>query len=203
MIKNIIEKGFFKGLKQKVGNEKARESHEFFLQVLEENKGWATDKPTELNLIFTSMVLAAYKILKKYGYSNWEDVLHYCLIDRTKKKQQFFMKLYLLFDRKPFKRIVKISKLKQIKHYGNQNFTHHIAKDTKQSYHLHIKKCFYFDFFRSHNALEVMPIFCSMDDIWGDLLSSNKHGVSFTRPQLLSKGDSHCFFKFEQTNHNN
>lgn len=203
MIKNIIQKSFFKGLEQKVGKEKASESHVLFLQILEENECWATDKPTELNLIFTSMMLATFKVLRKYEYPHWEEVLRYCLIGRTKKKQQFFMKLYLLFDRKPFNRIVKISKIKQIKHYGDQNFAHEIVKDTEQSYHLHVKKCFYFDFFRGHNALEIMPIFCAMDDIWGDLLLPQKHGVSFSRPQLLSKGDSHCFFKFERTNHFN
>ena len=202
MLKKIIEKGFFKGLQQKVGKHKAKEAQELFFNVLEENKNWATDKPTEFNLIFTSMVLAAYRVLKKYEFSNWEDILRYCLIDRTKRKQQFFMKLYLFFDRKPFKRIVKISKTKQIKHYGNQNFTHHIVKDNEQSYHLHIKKCFFFDFFRSNNAMEVMPLFCSMDNIWGDLLFPHKHGVKFTRPQLLSKGDSHCFFKFDRTDIN-
>ena len=200
MLKNIIEKGFFKGLQQKVGKEKAKEAHKLFFTVLEENKSWATDKPTEFNLIFTSMVLAAYRVLKKYEYRNWEEILRYCLIDRTKKKQQFFMKMYLFFDRNPFKRIVKISKAKQIKHYGNQNFTHHTVKDTEQSYHLHIKKCFFFDFFRSNNAIEVMPIFCSLDDVWGDILLPHKHGVKFTRPHLLSKGDSHCFFKFDTTN---
>ena len=202
MLKKIIEKGFFKGLQQKVGKHKAKEAQELFFNVLEENKNWATDKPTEFNLIFTSMVLATYRVLKKYEFSNWEDILRYCLIDRTKRKQQFFMKLYLFFDRKPFKRIVKISKTKQIKHYGNQNFTHHIVKDNEQSYHLHIKKCFFFDFFRSNNAMEVMPLFCSMDNIWGDLLFPHKHGVKFTRPQLLSKGDSHCFFKFDRTDIN-
>ena len=30
MIKKIIEKGFFKGLQQKVGKEKAKEAHELF-----------------------------------------------------------------------------------------------------------------------------------------------------------------------------
>lgn len=198
MINKIIEKGFFKGLKQKIGKEKTKEAHDLYLTVLEENKSWATDKPTELNLIFTSTVLASYRVLKKYHYENWEEIIRYCLIERTKSKQQFFMKLYLLLDRRPFKRIVNISKLKQIKHYGNHHFTHHTEKDTEQSYHLHIKKCFYFDFFRSNQALEVMPIFCSMDDVWGDLLHPKKHGVTFSRPKLLSKGDSHCFFKFDQ-----
>ncbi|WP_284036515.1 L-2-amino-thiazoline-4-carboxylic acid hydrolase [Neobacillus sp. 114] len=202
MISKLIENGFFKGLQQKVGKEKANEARWLFRTILADNKSLATDKPTEFNLIFSSMVLAAYRVLKKYEYTNWEEILRYSLIDRTKKKQQFFMKIYLLLDRNPFKRIVKISKVKQLKHYGNQNFTHEIVKDTEKSYHLHIKKCFFFDFFRSHNALEVMPMFCSMDDIWGDLLLPHKHGVSFTRPQLLSKGDSHCFFKFEQTNIN-
>ena len=58
MLKKIIEKGFFKGLQQKVGKHKAKEAQELFFNVLEENKNWATDKPTEFNLIFTSMVLA-------------------------------------------------------------------------------------------------------------------------------------------------
>jgi hypothetical protein len=199
MLKKIIEKGFFKGLQHKLGKHKVKEVQGLYVNILEENKKWATDKPTEVNLVFTSMILAAYRVLKKDGYENWEEILRYCLIDRTRKKQQFFMKLYLFFDRKPFKRIVKISKTKQLKAYGNQNFTHHIEKDNEQSYHLHIKKCFYFDFFRQHQALEVMPLLCDMDNIWGDLLFPRKHGVKFTRPQLLSKGDSHCFFKFERT----
>ena len=99
MLKKIIEKGFFKGLKQRVGKEKAKEAHKLFVTVLEENKSLATDQPTEFNLVFTSMVLAAYRVLKKYEYRNWEEILRYCLIDRTKKKQQFFMKMYLFFDK--------------------------------------------------------------------------------------------------------
>lgn len=199
MIGKVIERGFFKGLKQKVGKEKTLEAQKLTRIIQEENKEWVTDKPTELNLVFTSMVLASYRVLKKCEIENWEEILRYSLIERTKKKQQFFMRLYLVIDRKPFKRIVKISKTKQVKHYGNHNFTHEIVKDDNRSYHLHIKKCFYFDFFRKNNALEVMPLFCSMDDVWGDLLQPKKHGVSFTRPELLSKGDSHCFFKFDTT----
>ncbi|MFY4774061.1 L-2-amino-thiazoline-4-carboxylic acid hydrolase [Metabacillus sp. RGM 3146] len=64
---------------------------------------------------------------------------------------------------------------------------------------MHVKKCFFFDFFLSHDAVEVMPAFCSLDDLWGDLLHPKKHGVSFSRPQMLSKGYSHCFFKFDRT----
>lgn len=199
MIKNIIRKSFFKGLEQKVGKEQTKAAQHLFVDILEQNKAWATDKPTEFNLIFTSMVLATYRVLKKDEYMNWEEIIRYCLIDRTKKRQQFFMKMYLFFDRKPFKRIVRISKTKQVKHYGNQNFTHQIVKDTDQAYHLHVKKCFYLDFFRKNDALEVMPLFCSMDDIWGDLLLSHKHGIQFERPKLLSKGDNHCFFKFDRT----
>ena len=51
MMRKIIEKGLFKGLQQKVGKEKAKEAHKLFFTVLEENKSWATDKPTEFNLI--------------------------------------------------------------------------------------------------------------------------------------------------------
>ena len=65
MLKKIIEKGFFKGLQQKVGKEKAKEAHKLFFTVLEENKSWATDKPTEFNLIFTSMVLADVQSIEK------------------------------------------------------------------------------------------------------------------------------------------
>jgi len=199
MIKSMIEKGFFKGVKQKLGYEKANEIRELYIMVLKENMGLATDKPTEFNLMYTSLVLATYRVLKKYQFENWEEILRYILIERTKKKQQFFMKLYLLIDPHPFKRIVKISKEKQEKHYGNVNFTHDIVRDDEQAYHLHVKKCFYFDFFRANDALEVMPMFCTLDDIWGDLLLPHKHGVRFLRPKLLSKGDSYCFFKFDRT----
>lgn len=199
MIKYLIAKGFFKGLNKKIGKEKSMRAKAMYHKILEENSGWVTDKPTEFNLVLTSMVLAAYRVLKENGYRNWDEILRYCLINRTKNRQQLLMKIYLYFDRKPFKRIVKISKAKQVKHYGEKNFVHHIVKDDEKSYHLHVKKCFYLDFFRSNDALEVMPIFCSLDDIWGDLLLQHKHGVIFTRPQLLSKGDSHCFFKFDQT----
>ena len=199
MIKRIIARGFFKGLREKVGKEKAQEIYNHYLHVLKENQHWVTDQPTELNIVYTSMSLAAFQVLKKDCNENWKEILRYCLMDRTKKKQQFFMKLYLKFDRHPFKRIVKISKAKQVKAYGEEHFDFSIKKDDNQSFHLHVNQCFYLNFFQSHDAVEIMPLFCAMDDIWGDLLVPDKHGVEFTRPQLLSKGDSHCFFKFERT----
>ncbi|MCP8967916.1 L-2-amino-thiazoline-4-carboxylic acid hydrolase [Ectobacillus ponti] len=198
MLEGFIERQYWKGMSKKVEAGMLKEMQSRYPRIREENQHWATDRPTAFNLMFASLVLASFQVMRERGVADWEDILRYSLIERTRKQQQLWMKLYLLIDRSPFRRIVWISKTKQVKHYGKEHFTHEIVKDTGRSYHLHIKKCFFFSFFRSNQALEVMPLFCAMDDVWGVLLKSGKHGVSFRRPQLLSKGDAHCFFEFEK-----
>lgn len=60
-------------------------------------------------------------------------MIRYALIERTQEKQRFFMRLFLKLDPNPFARIVKISKTKQIKHYGENQFTHEIVVDTERN----------------------------------------------------------------------
>ncbi len=103
----------------------------------------------------------------------------------------------------PFARIVKISKTKQIKHYGENQFTHEIVVDTEKKYVLRVHKCFYHNFFREHDAGELTVIFYGLDNIWGYLLKpGNPHGVHFERPAMLSTGQPACSFEFEKLNTN-
>ncbi|MFC3884880.1 L-2-amino-thiazoline-4-carboxylic acid hydrolase [Bacillus songklensis] len=201
MMKKFIEKQYFKGLSKKVDGDIVQEIQQRYKIILQENQSWIVDKPTELNIIFTSMVLSTFQTLKDRSIKDWESIIRYSLVEHSQEKQRFFMKLFLRLDPTPFKRIVNISKWKQVNHYGDQHFQYDILTDTDRNYHFHIKKCFFFDFFRSHDALEMMPLFCSLDNIWGDLLKNPKYGVRFERPQLLSKGDPHCSFQFENLRH--
>jgi hypothetical protein len=143
-------------------------------------------------------VLASYNVLAPVmSEKEWKRVIRYALIERTQEKQRVFMKLFLRLDPNPFARIVRLSKTKQVKHYGKQHFAHEIVKDTASEYVLKVHKCFYHSFFTANGASELTKLFCGLDAVWGDLLlPEERYGIRFTRPEVLSAGDAACHFEF-------
>lgn len=59
-----------------------------------------------------------------------------------------------------------------------------------------IRKCFFNDFFRRNQALEVLPILCGMDMVWAAALNDGPYNVRFERPSRLAAGQDACRFYF-------
>jgi hypothetical protein len=200
MMLKFLERTFVKGLKEKVDRETMEQLLQRYRKLCVENRHWVVDKPSEINLMYSALVLATYQTLK--GTRPDEevfDVIRWGFFARTQEKQQRVMRLSLKLMRNPFGRIVKISKVKQVKHYGDKQFTHEIQIDNDNEYLMHVTKCFYHNFFTAHGAPEITPVFCEADNVWGDLLDPETNGVKFDRSMTLGQGHAYCRFHFTKT----
>ncbi|MBS7529018.1 L-2-amino-thiazoline-4-carboxylic acid hydrolase [Hazenella sp. IB182353] len=192
-----MEKALLKGVKNKLGRKTAEVVSREYKNIVTESQHWVVDRPTQFNLVFVAMSLALYRVVRLQETKEaFEDILRYVLYQRTQRKNQKWMRLFLKIDPNPFKRIVLISKSKHDKHYGNKHFTHEVTEDNAHFFIHHVKKCFYYNFFTAHHTPELTAIFCEMDNVWGTLIE-NHPKVRFSRPQTIAQGDSHCVFIHE------
>ena len=71
--------------------------------------------------------------------------------------------------------------------------------DNKSCYHLIVKKCLYFEYFKVNNALELMKIACKWDLVsWTQGIIPKKHKFSFERPVTLGLDNKECEFNFDR-----
>jgi L-2-amino-thiazoline-4-carboxylic acid hydrolase len=88
-----------------------------------------------------------------------------------------------------------------MKQYGS-TFTWKSQLNSHQSnqFCLTITRCFYFEFFKAHEALFLMPILCQLDKIWFDLLSPEKYGLMFDKShyQAQGLGADKCIFPIKE-----
>ena len=63
-------------------------------------------------------------------------------------------------------------------------------KETEQedSFSIEIQKCYYFNFFSSHNVAFLTPILCQLDSLWFDMVDPEKHGFSFDKSRYQTQG---------------
>ncbi len=63
-------------------------------------------------------------------------------------------------------------------------------KETEQedSYEIEIQKCYYFNFFSSHDVAFLTPILCQLDSLWFEMVDPEKHGFSFDKSRYQTQG---------------
>ena len=72
----------------------------------------------------------------------------------------------------------------------------HKETDEEDSYSIEIQKCYYFNFFSSHDVAFLTPILCQLDSIWFEMVDPEKHGFMFdkSRYQIQGYGAPKCVF---------
>jgi hypothetical protein len=120
MLIKFLERQYWKGLKERVSTEVLGDIQKNYKEIVKANQHWVVDKPSIFNLTMCALVLASYQELRKQPKEDWQTIIRYALIERTQEEQRFFMKLFLRLIPNPFAYIVKISKAKQVKHYGDK-----------------------------------------------------------------------------------
>ena len=76
----------------------------------------------------------------------------------------------------------------------------HKEDELTDSFSVEIERCFYFEFFNSHEVPFLTPILCQLDSLWFDSVDPKKHGFFFdkARYQTLGYGARVCIFPIVQ-----
>lgn len=69
-------------------------------------------------------------------------------------------------------------------------------KNNKETIEFHAKKCLYVDVMKKEECLELVPIFCQVDDY----MYGNMDNVIWDRNKTLGNGDELCDFRFYSKN---
>ena len=64
----------------------------------------------------------------------------------------------------------------------------HKETDEEDSYSIEIQKCYYFNFFSSHDVAFLTPILCQLDSIWFEMVDPEKHGFMFDKSRYQTQG---------------
>ena len=64
----------------------------------------------------------------------------------------------------------------------------HKETEEEDSFSIEIDRCFYFNFFSSHNVAFLTPILCQLDSIWFEMVDPQKHGFSFDKSRYQTQG---------------
>ncbi|GJM16228.1 MAG: hypothetical protein DHS20C13_15550 [Thermodesulfobacteriota bacterium] len=64
----------------------------------------------------------------------------------------------------------------------------HKETDEEDSYAIEIQKCYYFNFFSSHDIAFLTPILCQLDSIWFEMVDPEKHGFVFDKSRYQTQG---------------
>lgn len=64
----------------------------------------------------------------------------------------------------------------------------HKETDEEDSFAIEIEKCYYFNFFSSHDVAFLTPILCQLDSIWFEMVDPEKHGFMFDKSRYQTQG---------------
>lgn len=64
----------------------------------------------------------------------------------------------------------------------------HEETELEDRFSIEIQKCYYFNFFSSHNAGFLTPVLCQLDSLWFDMVDPEKHGFSFDKSRYQTQG---------------
>lgn len=169
--------------------------------LAEENAHRAIDKPSESHLLRSSLLLAAYRVLLPLIEKRalLQEKLHVALYGEIEQAvEAYLVKRFGISPDAPEEAFDKASvNFKKIgdEKFGRAFIYEREMQDEAQSINI-IRKCFFNDFFRANEALELLPLLCAGDELWMEELNKPKYGVRSFRTALLSKGDDACRFHF-------
>lgn len=163
------------------------------------------DEPSAFHLVRSSLLLSAYRILTPLidDRTLLLDGLYNALYDELKKEVEAY--LVERFDISPAapeeafdKASVNFKKIGDEK-FGRAFIYEQEVQDEIQNITV-VRRCFFNDFFRANDALEVLPLLCAQDDLWMKELNKSKYGIKAFRTALLSRRDDVCRFHFTRMN---
>ena len=168
--------------------------------LMEENQTLIEDEQSHCHLAMTSLFLAAYRVLQGTvpDKTSLLDLLRFVFFEgqNWREGKNYIQSLLIELD-DSFASLVQMSKDKEIQQYG-KTFSFEHERDDDTAYFVNVANCFYHNFFSAHGALELTPIFCDWDNVWGDELKDGKHGTIFERPTTIGYGDDKCRFQFRR-----
>ena len=157
--------------------------------------------PSEYHISWCSIVLSIYMVSLSKGISPTEAMDQIERILFTNMKAQSVSKhIESALDRSkdPYSYIVKASK-KQEKSFFGSTFVFDRKIDNENAYLLVVKKCLYYDYFKSNNAPELMRIACKWDMVsWTRGIVPEKHKVIFQRSATIGLDGKDCEFHFDR-----
>lgn len=97
----------------------------------------------------------------------------------------------------PFAALVDVSREREAEFFGD-GFVFERAVESRESYHLHVTRCWFVDVARVEGALAVAPALCAFDRVWFEAIAPDRHGVRFTRPTTIAGDGDRCRFHFDR-----
>jgi hypothetical protein len=159
------------------------------------------DVQSEYHLSWCCIILSIYNMCLSKGITQSESIdITEKIIFTNMKTQSIskFIESSLDKSKDPFSFMILSSKNQESNFFG-KTFIFDRTIDTKDSYHLKIKKCFYYDYFKSNNSPELMKIACKWDMVsWTQGIVTKKHRMIFQRPLTLGLDNKDCEFNFDR-----
>ena len=156
------------------------------------------DKPGQRDILMASYVLASYCIARQH--IDDVDLVKQSIKNAFCSYGRGFIKLItrlsLLFSRDRMKAMVESSKNLDQKH--GKHMVWEAEGDGVSFYSENIKQCGYHEFFKANGAPELTILLCDWDNNWADEIKPDKHGIEFSRPTTIAKGDDMCRFQFRK-----
>lgn len=172
--------------------------------IAAQNEDRATDELSKRNLLFTSLLLAAYHELRDQlgDGSAAADLLRNTMMELFRPRIRDYNRQR--FDVDPdrpgeaFQRVAA-NFLERGKNGFGAGFTYEQEVQTERQSFVNVTRCLFLDFLRANGAPELTPVLCALDTVWADELNHGPYNISFARPTLMSRGDDKCRFQFTRT----
>jgi hypothetical protein len=154
------------------------------------------DPPSRGHLEWSAWILAAYQVLRPHFKSD-EEAIEYLgeasLRGFDTRMLRFGVWLLLRSCRGNTGR-AKAALGAMLTQYG-ASFNWETLEQSDEV-EMQVHRCFYVDFFRSHDLPLLTTVLCRLDKLWFDRIDPKKHGLRFDydRYETMSRGAERCVF---------
>ena len=172
--------------------------------VFRQNRHWAGDDSSVALLRMGSLLLAVYRVVLPLVGNKDAAIKLLRTAVAASGKNLVHPTLFLLFGispfapRKAFEKIAANLKKRIERVFGSHFLVEQVVNDGERSF-IHVKRCFFYDFFAANGVPELTRVFCAWDNLWADELKKPKYEVGFDRPTTLGYGGDVCRFHLRKT----
>ena len=160
--------------------------------LVEANRALVKDAPSHGHLELCSAVLSAYKNLSSMS---GDDVGAVDTINRAMMRgintwsMRASLSLMLYTCRYDPDRLRDIFSWLMKQYGATFRWTApHAEDESSESFSIEIQRCFYYEFFKSHDATYLTPVLCRLDSLWFDMVDPKKHGFYFDKSRYQTQG---------------
>ena len=161
-----------------------------------ERETWVSHPHDSQHFAMTSMVLAAYEVLRAaFDRAVALDALRRAF--RAMWGEWIRRGTAAEPDTAPdvFGAMTTLARSKEGTMYG-PSFTFEREREDVDALWTKISRCYYYDYFKGHDAAELTLIFCDWDTNWSSAIDVTCHRFRFERPTTIGRGDDVCRFRF-------